>query len=85
MNSIQNKYNIFKLLDYIDSREKRMNLERIFSILCCLEKKNLHLDISLYGKIHHFIHWGYTYEKYEDDYKNNKIDNYDLIKVWSGR
>lgn len=85
INNIQNKYNIFKLLDYIDSREKRMNLERIFSVICCLEKKNLYKNISLYGKIHHFIHWGYTYERYEEDYKNNNIENYDLIKVWSGR
>tara|TARA_B100001175_G_C19487526_1_gene630683 strand:+ start:20 stop:1237 length:1218 start_codon:yes stop_codon:yes gene_type:complete len=85
LNLIQNKYNIFKLLDYIDSREKRMDLERIFSIISCLEKNNLYLDISLYGKIHHFIHWGYTYDRYEEDYKNNNIDNYDLIKVWSGR
>ena len=62
-----------------------MNLERIFSVICCLEKKNLYKNISLYGKIHHFIHWGYTYERYEEDYKNNNIENYDLIKVWSGR
>lgn len=85
LNYIQNKYNLFELLNYIDSREKRMDLERIFSLVCYSEINDDCNEISLYGKIHHFIHWGYTYDKYIDDYDNNRIDHYDLIKVWSGR
>jgi hypothetical protein len=85
LNKIQKKYNIFKLLEYIDTREKRMNFERVFALIATLENNVLTLEPSIYGIIHHYIHWGYTYENYINDYNNNNINHLDLIKVWSGR
>ena len=79
------KYNIFKLFEYIDNRQIRMDFERIFGLICFYENKNLINEISLYGKIHHYIHWGYTYDNYISDKNNNKLDHLDIIKVWSGR
>ena len=79
------KYNIFNLLDYIKTRQIRMDFERIFALICFYENKNLINEISLYGKIHHYIHWGYTYDSYISDKNNNKLDHLDIIKVWSGR
>jgi hypothetical protein len=79
------KYNIFNLLDYIKTRQIRMDFERIFGLICFYENNNLINDISLYGKIHHYIHWGYTYDNYLNDKSNNKLDNLDIVKVWSGR
>jgi hypothetical protein len=65
-----------------------MNLERIFSVLCTYEYNNLKDNPSLYGIIHHYIHWGYTFESYlidKDNKEDKKLNHYDLIKVWTGR
>jgi len=85
LEKIVNKYNIFKLIDYIQNRELRMNFERIFGLICFYEYDNLINNISLYGIIHHYIHWGYLYSSYIEDKNNKKIDHLDIIKVWSGR
>lgn len=79
------KYNLFKLIDYITTREIRMNFERIFGLICFYENTNLFENVSLYGIIHHYIHWGYTYNSYIEDKKNDKLNHLDIIKVWSGR
>jgi hypothetical protein len=86
LNKLSEKYNLFNLLEIINNREKRMNAERIFALLCTAEEEELHINPSIYGIIHHYINWGYNYDSYVDD-KNieNKLDNYDIIKVWSGR
>ena len=81
---LQDKYNIFNLLQYIDCREKRMNFERIFGLLCIYEK-NCNETPSIFGIIHHYIHWGYTYNNYLLDKEAHKLNNLDIIKVWSGR
>ena len=73
------------LLDYIDTRDKRMNFERIFALVTSLEKPDLYLECSIFGIIHHYIHWGYNFEKYLQDYNENKLNDYKLIKVWTGR
>ena len=85
INKIYNKYNFDKLLEYIDERPKRMNFERIFSVICTYENNKLYQQPSLYGIIHHYIHWGYNYESYEDDIKNKRIEHLPLIKIWNGR
>ena len=85
LESIFKKYNFQKLMDYIDSRPIRMNFERIFSVICTYEYNELFHKKSLYGIIHHYIHWGYNYEKYILDSEENKISNYPLIKIWNGR
>lgn len=85
INKIYNKYNFDKLLEYIDERPKRMNFERIFSVICTYEHNKLYQQPSLYGIIHHYIHWGYNYESYEDDIKNKRIEHLPLIKIWNGR
>lgn len=79
------KYDMSLFMDYIDSRQKRMNFERIFSVLCSYEHHELYEQKSLYGIIHHYIHWGYNFEKYVEDQNENKLEQFPLIKVWSGR
>ena len=93
LNNIVEKYDLFILLKYVNNRSIRMNLERIFSVLCTYEYNNLKENSSLYGIIHHYIHWGYTFDSYlndkksvnENNNKNNKLNHCDLIKVWTGR
>jgi hypothetical protein len=78
---IQEKYDFFNLLNYIDKRIDRCSLERIFAFICYNE--NIVND-TYFGNIHKYIKWGYTYNKYINNinnYKNNK----EIIKVWSGR
>ena len=62
-----------------------MNLERVLSVIFSYEYEPLRKDPSIYGIIHHYIHWGYLFENYINDKKNKKLENYDLLKVWSGR
>jgi hypothetical protein len=79
------KYKLYNLINIIKNRSNRMNLERIFGLICTIENRNLILNPSFYGKIHHYIHWGYTYDMYLNDRNKNNLDKYDIIKVWSGR
>jgi|SaaInlStandDraft_5_1057022.scaffolds.fasta_scaffold05953_2 hypothetical protein len=85
---LKNTYNIFSLLNYIDNRSKRMNFERVFAVLCSLLKNDLYENYekySIYGDIHDYIEWEYSYKKYLQDNMNDGLNNYKLIKVWSGR
>ena len=79
---LQNKYKIFDLLIYIDNREKRMNFERIFSVLCNLIKKDLYNKKSIYGNIKDYIKWEYKFDEY---LKNENNLDLDFIKTWNGR
>jgi hypothetical protein len=74
------KYNIFALLKVVTTREKRMAVERIFALLCCIEKPDLVDDPSLYGRIHDYCPWSYSFEKYKQQPLLLPI-----IKVWTGR
>jgi hypothetical protein len=85
LEKIVNKYNIFNLVKYINNRPKRMNFERIFALICTIEDSSLEKSPSMFGIIHHYIHWGYTFEAYENDKKNNKLDHLEIIKTWFGR
>ena len=85
LDKLSNKYNMFILLNVITTRPKRMDFERILGLLCTIENNELSLSPSIFGIIHHYINWGYTFENYLTDRLNNKISNYDIIKVWSGR
>ena len=79
------KYELYNLIHIIKNRNDRMNLERIFGLICTIENRNLIINPSFYGKIHHYIHWGYTFDMYLNDRQKNNLDKYDIIKVWSGR
>jgi len=85
LEKIQKKFKLFNLLKYIDNREKRMNFERIFSVLCSLLKSDLYDNKSIYGDIHDYMNWEYKYNQYLEDKKNNNVSHLELIKTWHGR
>jgi hypothetical protein len=85
LNNIQNKYNFFKLLDYVDSRKLRMDVERVFALVCINECEELKTDPSIFGIIHNYINFGYTYDEYYNDKKTYNLHKYAIIKVWTGR
>lgn len=82
---LQKKYKLFDLLKFIDSRNKRMNFERVFSVLCTLLDNDIYERKSIYGDIHDYMEWGYDYEKYIKDKDKDILDKFDLIKIWNGR
>jgi hypothetical protein len=79
------KYNLMNLVKFIKSRPQRMNLERVFSVVCTYELNKLYDEPSFLSTIHHYLHWGYLFETYMEEKQTNKLDNYPFIKVWSGR
>ena len=79
---LEKEFNIFKLLENIDNRQKRMNFERIFSVLCTLLNEDLFNQKSIYGNIKKYIKWEYTFEEYLNQIENIDLD---LIKTWNGR
>lgn len=73
------KYNINNLIKIIKCRNDRMCLERI--IACIFQYKINNKVFSLFGNIHKYCKWGYSFK----DYKKNPNNNIPFIKVWSGR
>jgi len=73
--SINNKYPIEKLLDYVLTRYNRCSFERVIATLLQVNG----VTPSLLGNIHTYCKFGITLED---------IDNYShlpLIKIWTGR
>lgn len=80
---IENKYNIFKLLNIVKTRPDRCCLERVMGIIFCIENPKLRKNSSIFGNIlHPRNNWGLTFEEY---IKNRKKYKAPLVKVWTGR
>ena len=74
--SINQKYDLSKLLEHVLTRYNRCSFERVFA--CILQKQEYKKNVLL-GDILNYIPWGITY---------NQIENYrhlPIIKVWTGR
>jgi hypothetical protein len=82
---INNKYNLTNLLHVIKNRSDRCCLERLFGIIFLSEKKSNYKNKSLFGKIHNYQKFGYSYDEYINDINNNKRIPQYIVKVWSGR
>jgi hypothetical protein len=84
LNYINNKYNITNLLHVVKNKSDRCSLERLFGIIFSSNSKKKFKNKSLFGNIHSYQHFGYSYDEYINDINNNKIPQY-IVKVWSGR
>lgn len=88
---LQEKYSFFNLINYIDCREKRQALERIFGLLCCMENPDLFEHSSLFGNIFHYVEkyspdsWSFNYHDYLVAKNNQEINDYYFIKIFTGR
>ncbi len=90
LDTIVKHYDIFKMLDIIVTRQDRENFERIIALIFYkynekFEQNEPNINnISLYGSIHSHPHAFYlTYDGYKTLYSG--INNYPIIKIWSGR
>jgi hypothetical protein len=83
---IVNKYDLFTLLDKVNSRPDRCCLERIFGLIFNLESCTTKKHKSLFGSIHNYdSSFKYTYDNYTHDLTFKQKLPKHIIKVWSGR
>ena len=82
---LQSKYKFFNLLNYVKCRKDRMCIERVFAVLCFIEEENLKKKPSMFGIIHDYLNWGYSFREYKRDEMIEALKNFQIIKVWTGR
>jgi hypothetical protein len=81
---IQEKYNILKLMDFIDNRHKRMCLERVLGIIFFVERKETKKNCSLFGDIYKFPK---AFHLDLNKYLQSQLvyKKYALVKFWNRR
>jgi hypothetical protein len=82
---LQDKYNLFNLLNYVKNRSDRCCLERIMGSLFYLEYPPIRKTPSLLGYIVKYMKFGYSYNEYVEDMKKVTKSPIPVIKVWTGR
>jgi len=82
---LQNKYNIFNLLNYVRNRSDRCCLERVMGALFYLEYNVIKKMPSFLGSIKMYMKFGYSFNEYLEDIKKNTKSPLPIIKVWTGR
>jgi hypothetical protein len=75
LTSVNKKYDISKLLDYVLNRYNRCSLERV--IACILQKEAS--QETLLCNIHEYCKWGVNF------FEIDKYKSFPLIKCWTGR
>jgi hypothetical protein len=80
---LENKYKISNMITAVKCREDRCSLERIFGCIFFTENQKILNKKSLFGDIMKYQKWGYSYDEYENDFKNKKVKK--VVKVWTGR
>jgi hypothetical protein len=83
LEKIQEKYDIFKLLDFIKTRSDRMCFERILAVISFTEKPNL--KESLFGYIFGCINSNYSWNDYFNRINIHFVNKGEFIKIFSGR
>ena len=84
LSTLEQKYHFTNLIHFVKTRTDRCALERIIGLLFSLESTTSINYKSLFGNIQTTGNWGYSYEQYENHFKNKKIPK-SVIKVWTGR
>jgi hypothetical protein len=88
IHNINSKYNFFTLLKFIQARNDRMMLERIFAAILWYENDLKKDSCSYFGNIQNYCKWNFS-EKYTmNDYLEDKAKNQitlSIVKLWSGR
>ena len=82
---LQNKYQLFNLLNVVNCRSDRCCLERLFAIIFYIEYPILNNLKSLLGPINKYCKWGITYDQHCEYIKKYGKSKIPLVKVWTGR
>jgi hypothetical protein len=83
LTKLVDNHNIFILLDHVIGKGLRCIFETVFGLICSLYS-NVWEYPSMYGIMHDYMQWGYSYEQYIEDTHSNNI-KLPIIKVWTGR
>ena len=86
LQKLETKYRLIESLkDLILNRNDRMNLERVFAVICTYECHTLQYEqsCSLWGNIFHYT-WGVKWQDYLAD-KEKYYQSCPMVKVWSDR
>lgn len=90
--SLVDKYDLFRLLEVIKCRGDRQILERVFAVICNGMNKVLVNDSSILGNMNRYHlrymrPYEYSFDEYLQDKKTGKFENLGLpiIKVLTGR
>ena len=81
---LENKYKLTNMITAVTCRIDRCSLERIFGCIFFTENNKIHSRKSIFGDIMKYHKWGYSYDQYENDFKNRRIPKV-VVKVWTGR
>jgi len=82
---LQDKYQLFNLLQVINNRQDRCCLERLFAIIFYIEYPILNQLKSLLGPINKYCKWGTTYDQHCEYMKKYGKSRIPIVKVWTGR
>ena len=82
---LQDKYQLFNLLQVVNNRQDRCCLERLFAIIFYIEYPLLTQFKSLLGPINKYCKWGITYDEYCEYMKKYGKSRIPIVKVWTGR
>lgn len=83
LNTLIRKYDLFRLIPHIRTRDDRMAFERIIGLLATAENQLLGDNGSFFGSIfNHPLNFSLTYNLYKS---SNLYSNNYMTKVWSGR
>ena len=81
---IESKYSLTNLISFVLCRSDRCCLERIIGAIFFIENPKIIHQKSLFGSIHTYEKWGYTYNEYITNLKKGTIIK-PVVKVWTGR
>ena len=84
INDIENTFNLSILSKIINNKDDAISFERTLSVICYYLHPDIVNDLSYGGDIKNMI-WGYNYNEYIIDKKNNKLNNKPFIKLFLGR
>jgi hypothetical protein len=82
---LQDKYQLFNLLQLVNNRQDRCCLERLFAIIFNIEYPILNKLKSLLGPINKYCKWGTTYDEHCEYMKKYGKSRIPIVKVWTGR
>ena len=78
LSKINDKYNLYKLIDVVKTRYNRKSLERVMAIIFTSMDPTF-TNNTIFGDIHKYCKWGITYSE------KNIFLHLPITKVWSGR
>lgn len=79
---LQQHHEIFNLIPHVKDRQIRSCMERIIGMVFTFYHRRVP---SVLGDILEYIPWGYEWDLYLHDRGSERLRQYPLVKIWTGR